>query len=73
MARFPWKFRIKKSRRREGSRGLASVPPGVPVLNDDGLPQPEQVVSDRAAVHPGAPPRPGAEDEWLEQVRASGL
>ena len=71
MARFPWKFRTKKSMRREASRG--QPPPGVPALTDDGLPRTEQVVSDRATPHPGKPPGPGSEDEWLDQVRASGL
>ena len=73
MTRFHWKFRRKKSIRREASRGLPVPVPGETVLTADGLPQPEQVVSDRAPRHASPQPGPGAEDEWLDRVRASGL
>lgn len=73
MVRLRWNFRIKKSLRREASQGPPAALAGVPAVTADGLPLLEQVASDRAVLHPAAPAGPGAEDEWLEQVRASGL
>lgn len=73
MTRFHWKFRRKKSIRRDASRGQTMPVPGGPSLTADGLPRPEQVVSDRTPLHAAPHPGPGTEDEWLDRVRASGL